>query len=136
MAYTPGKGTKLQLSISSVFTDIATVQNVTPPSMTMGESETTHLGSAAREFIPNIRDSGEVSFKIEYDAANVTHQNLLATYNTGVTADWKIIFPDLGTTEVTFSGFITGFSWDEVSVDNVVTASLTIKLTGTVSVVP
>jgi len=136
MAYTPGKGTRLKLSISSVFTDIANVVSLTPPSMEMGSTETTHLLSAWREFIANIPDGGEVQFTIEYDPTGSTHQQLFTSFSAGTTESWKVVFNDAGNAEVAFEGFVTGFSWDEVAVDGVVTASITIKLTGAVLITP
>lgn len=136
MAYTPGKNTKLQLSIASVFTDLAQVASLTPLSMEMSTTEVTHLQSAAREFISGILDGGEVEFTIEYDAAATTHATLWTKFQAGGKEAWKIIFQDLGTAEVAFDGIITNFAWDEVVVDGVVTAALTIKVTGLPVITP
>lgn len=136
MAYTPGKGTRLKLSIASVFTDVAQCVGITPPSMTMGSTETTHLLSSWREYMANIPDGGEVAVSIEYDPSGATHQQLFTSFTTGITEAWKVVFADAGNAEVSFSGFITNFEWDETQVDGVVTASITIKITGAVSITP
>lgn len=136
MAYAPGKGTILQLEIASVFTAIAQLVNVTPPSMSVGTSETTHLASTWREFIGSIPDGGEITFTIEYDSADASHAALSSKFAGCAVENWKVLFNDAGDTEVAFSGIITGFSWDEVVIDNVVTASLTVKVSGTVTVTP
>jgi len=136
MAYTPGKGTHLQLSIASVFTDIAQVTKLTPPSMEMGTTETTHLLSAWKEFIGNMPDGGEVQFTIEFDPAGTTHQSLFSKFAAGGLESWKVIFADIGTAEFDFVGIISKFAIDEVNFDGVVTASLTIKISGAITFTP
>lgn len=136
MAFTPGKGTQLQLSIASVYTAIAQVVGITPPSMDMGTTETTHLLSTWREFIGTIPDGGEIQFTVEYDAANATHAAIWAKFVVGAIELWKVVFTDLGNAEVGFSGIITGFHFDEVVIDNVATVQITVKISGAVTITP
>ncbi len=136
MAYTPGKGTELKLSIASVFTALAAVVNVTPPSMEMGTVETTHLASTWREFLSTIPDGGEVAFTIEYDPGATTHASLWTAFQGGALEGWQVVFNDAGDAVVAFSGILTKFNFDEVAVDNVVTASLTVKISGAVTITP
>lgn len=136
MAYAPGKGTVLKLTITATPTDIAQVVGITPPQMTVGTSETTHLGSSWREYISTLPDGGEVSLTIEYDSAAATHAALWTAFTGGAAEAWSVVFNDTGDTAIAFSGILTGFAWDEVTVDNVVTASLTIQITGAVTVTP
>jgi predicted secreted protein len=136
MSYVPGKGTELKLDISSVFTAIAQVVNLTPPSMEMGTSETTHLASTWREYISSIPDGGEIELTIEYDSASSTHASLWSKFTGGAVESWQVVFNDVGDTLVAFSGIITGFEFDEVAVDNVVTATVKVKITGAVTITP
>jgi predicted secreted protein len=136
MAYTPGKGTKLQLSISSTLTDIAQVVSLTPPSMEMGTTETTHLLSTWREYISNLPDGGSIDFTIEYDPSHASHAALWTAFQGGAAESWKVLFTDTGAAAVTFDGILTNFAWDEVAVDGVVTASITVKITGAITITP
>lgn len=136
MAYTPGKGTDLQLSIASVYTSIAQVVSVTPPQMEVGASETTHLLSEWREYIATIPDGGELTFNIEWDAAASTHGTLFSKFKDGESGEWKVILNDAGDTVVAFAGCITNFSPSELTVDNVSMAALTVKVSGEVTITP
>ena len=46
------------------------------------------------------------------------------------------MFADAGNTEIAYTCFVTGFNFDEIAVDGVVTASLTVKITGAVEITP
>lgn len=143
MAFTPGKGTKLQLSIASVFTDIAQLVHVGPPKMQKGTSETTVLADDWRTFIASIKDGGQVTLTIEYDAAETTHATLWEKFSEAPAAgnnlgvqDWKVVFADAGAAVVGFSAVITNFEFDDVDVEKVVTAQLTLKVSGAVTITP
>lgn len=143
MAYTPGKGTKQQLSIASVFTDIAQVVGVGPPKMSKGTSETTDLSMDWKTFIASVKDAGQVTLTIEYDAASATHAALWTAYSEAPTSsnnwgvqDWKTIFADAGNAAVAYSGVLTNFEWDDVDIEKVVTAQITIKISGAVTLTP
>lgn len=136
MAYAPGKGTTLKLTISATPTTVAQVVSISGPTVEMGVSETTHLGSTWRTFIPNILDAGELTFTIEYDSADSTHAAIWSQMTAGTEAVWLITLADTGTTTIGFNGPITGFSIDEIAVDGVVTASISAKITGAVTITP
>lgn len=132
MAYTPGKGTTLSLA----GTAIAQVVNVTPPNMTMGTTETTHLTSSWKTYLANIPDGGEVSLTVEYDSAAATHAALWTDFQAGTAGTYLVTFTDTGATTIGFTAIITNFAWDEVVVDGVVTAKFTVKVTGAVTITP
>lgn len=136
MAYAPGQGTVLQLSISASYTTVAQVTKLTPPQSEMGTVETTIITDSVRTFLATIRDSGEANFTIEWDSANATHAQLWAVHRSGALSDWKIIFNDAGDTDATFSGILTKFPWDEVTVDSVLMIPITIKVSGDITVTP
>lgn len=143
MAYTPGKGTQLQLSIASVFTAIAQLVGVGPPGMTKGTSEVTDLSDDWKRFIASIKDGGEVTLTVEYDAATTTHATLWTKFSEAPTSsnnwgvqDWKVVFADAGAAEVAYSAIITNFKFDDVDNEKVVTAQLTLKISGAVTITP
>lgn len=136
MANTPGKGTVLQLSISSVYTAIAQLRRVTPPNMEMGTVEITDINDTWRKFLATIKDGGNVVFAIRYDPAQATHAQLWTSFGLGTSEAWKVIFADAGVAEVGFSGIITNLGWGEANVDAIMEQELTLKVDGAVTITP
>ena len=136
MANTPGKGTIVKISIAETPTAIAQLVGVTPPQMEMGTTETTHLTSSAREFIANILDGGTVDLTINYDSADASHAAILSQFKAGTLAVFSIEFNDAGDTTVGFSGVMTNHNWGEATVESLVTLTVTIKVSGDVTVTP
>lgn len=132
-----GHGTKFQIKNSDdSYSTVAEVMAINGPSLGADAVESTNMDSLNkfREFIPGLRDAGEISFDVNYIIGNATHD-----VATGVAQDWmdvnhstrdfKIIWPDTAATSWTFSGIITGFSVGD-PFDGVMSASVTIKVTG------
>lgn len=136
MSFTPGKGTLLQLSISSVFTTISQRVQVTAPDMENPKLDTTNLDNTWRTNRSTIPDGGEVGLIIQYDAGAVTHAALWASFQAGTTEAWKIVFTDTGAAEIAWSGHIAKFSFGEADVDNLILATLTITVSGAVVITP
>lgn len=138
MAFTPGKGTTISVttanSTAGGYTAIAQVTSITPPAMAQGEVEVTHLGNTWRQFIPTVLDGGEVTFTIEWDPAAASHVELLNSFTTQISPYWKVAFPDTGTADAQFVGFLKGFEFGEATVDSVMTANLTIRTTSAITV--
>jgi len=130
-------GADLQMSdmaSTPVFTSIAEVRDITGPTLSAGTAEVTnHLSTGRyREFISTVLDAGEVTFDIGYIPTNATHDpttGLLDAFESGVVTDFKLVFPDAGSTTWDFSGIVTGFE-SQIVVDGDLKASITIKLTG------
>ena len=131
-------GTKLQLGdgapVTEIFTDIAEITSISPPSLSKDTIETTSHDSVDRykEFISGLRDAGEVSLDINYDPADATHgllTGLLGEYEKDAPSNYKIIFPDASTTTWSFAGILTSFE-TSAPIDDKLTASVTIKISG------
>ena len=129
-----GKGSKIQLSISSVFTDIAQVLDINPPHPKVEHFKTTDLSSGVgHTYLPTgYVEGGECTFEIFYDMATATHTALLALITTPAVSSWKVIFANAGTTTWSFSGILESFE-PKVAMDGGVKASIKIKVTSTVS---
>jgi hypothetical protein len=125
MAYWCGKGT----TIKHGSTTLAQVVSITPPAVELGNVETTHLTSTARENKGTIVDPGEASFSLEWDPANSGHQALWTAFQAGTTESWTItIMSGAATVEIDFDGHIQNFGVDELSVDSVAVIPVTIKI--------
>ena len=132
MANTPGKGTTLSVG----GTNITQLVNVTAPQMENPEIDTTVLSDTWRNFIASIPDGGELTFTVNYDASTAVHGTLTTNFAAGTSSAWVVTFADTGAATVGFSGPITGFSWGEAAVDNLVTAQVTVKVTGAITITP
>ena len=121
-------------------TKYAQVVSIGGPSMSLDTIDvTSHDSTSAwEEVVGGILRSGEVVLEIVYDPAHATHKNaaggLLADFIARTAIVFTLIFSDTATTEWTFSGFITAFE-PSAPVDGALTASVTIKPTGVVTLV-
>ena len=129
-------GSALQLgdgATPEVFTSIAEITELTPPTMSRDSIDVTSHGSADgyREFISGLRDGGEVDFKANWLPTNSTHDfttGLGETFNDNSTHNFKIILPNTLAT-ISFSGFLTAFE-TELPLEEQGALSGTIKVSG------
>ena len=135
-----GKGIQFQVGAGAgpdVFATVAEVMDISGPGMSRAAIDVTTQDSAGkwREFIKGLKDPGEVTFDIKYVPTAATHKNaaqgLLAELDDDSTTlrNFKLIFPDSGSTTWSFSGFVSGFE-PSAPVENELTASVTIQLSG------
>jgi len=119
---------------TETFATVAEVHDISGPGIKLDLIEATHHESpdATREFLPGLKDLSEVTFEIAFVPTNATH-----SLTTGFLKDWKdrtkrnyqLVFPDTGPTTWAFSGYVTGFNV-KAPVDGLLTADVTIRLTG------
>jgi predicted secreted protein len=136
-----GKKTLFQLLDTTVspdaFVTIAEVINVTPPSLTRDAPDATHTESPEdwREFIPGLKDAGEVSATLNFIPDSDSFAQVLATFDSDALQQARILFPDGIQTEpptcsrFTMSGVITGLPI-EAPMDAKMTAAITMKVSG------
>lgn len=134
MANFPGKGTLLQVALSSTasYNTVSQVQNIEGPSAEMGTREITHLASFAREFAPTIVNGGTVTAGIIYDPTNAGQMMIQsAVHTTGVPTSlaWRVVFSTT-TKFFAFEGVPTQFSISGITVDDTVMANVGIQVSG------
>lgn len=124
-------GSKLSYYKSSAFVDVAEVTNISGPSVSRDSIETTHHQSTGgfREFIPGLKDAGEVSIDINWDPATTSHADLYASLTATDNGQFRITFAGTPASTFTFYGHVTGFD-ATAPIDDRLTASVTIKLSG------
>lgn len=119
-----------------VYTNIAEVIDVSPPSMTKDQVEATHTGStdSFREFIPGLKDGGEASITVNFLPSDATQGNasggLLNDFiNLTAAGNFRISFPGSPTVTWTFAATVIGY---EVAtpLDDRMTAVITFKVAG------
>lgn len=138
-----GYGTILQIfdTVSSPpmgWVNVAEVTSITPPNMTRDAQDATHTESPGgwREFIPGLKDAGEVSAELNFVAASDTTALLIAQFDSREVAQARILFSD-GDQEASpptcsvwsFSAILTAFP-PEAPVDGKMTAATTFKISG------
>ena len=133
-------GTQLFRGTSGGGTAYVQVTNISGPALSADTIDVTTMDStnAWEEHVVGILRSGDITMDIQYDPATATHKNagngLLADFLGRASTTFTIVFTDTGSTEWTFSAFVTGFA-PSMPVDGSLTASVTFKLTGDVTLV-
>lgn len=114
-------------SAASTYTSLAEVLSFSVPEITTETIEVTHLASddGFREVISGLRDGGECTVTMNYVEASAT---LLQTLILAGRETFRITFN--GASTYTFTGVPTSFAFDDVVIDDKMTMSLTIKVSG------
>jgi predicted secreted protein len=128
-----GYGTLFKIRTSTgpdVFTTIGEQASVTPFGIAVDSVDASHEESpgAWREFIPGLKDGGEVSLEIHYVPGGTAEATLLAAL--GTTKVCRVVFPSGA--QANFSAFITEMS-AETPLDDKMVMSVTLKLTGAIT---
>ena len=115
----------------------ANVRSITGPTQTLGQIDVTHLGTSGgyREFLASFRDGGECTFEMFYDPSEATHKEAVGglkhQFNLGTAIVWTLTLSNAAV--ITFTGIITGFEGPVISDNEAVTISVTIKISGAVT---
>lgn len=127
MSYWAGMGTIIKMGA----TTITQATSITPPALEMGNVETTHLTSSARENLATIIDPGTASFNIEYDPAVASHAALYAAFLAKTVAAWDVVIADGdATVTIEFNAHIETFGIEELTVDSVTVIPVTLRISG------
>jgi len=125
-----------------VFTKIGQVKDIDGPSMSRDTVDVTNHDSTGGylESLGSMRDSGEISFPVEYDPGDATHDQdtgLLFLFDKDARTNFQLIFPVAslnGFWGYEFSGTVTGFK-PGMPVLGSITADVTIKVSGPITLV-
>lgn len=135
----PGYGTLLKIgdgATPETFTTVVEVIEVTPPQIELKtEDATSHDSSGWEEFIGTLLSGGEIKAKVNWRATDPTHDEttgLLYTILNRVKKNWKVVLPST-TKTFAFAALLTKFE-PETPVDGKQTASITLKISGAVTV--
>lgn len=111
-----------------VFTPLAEVISITPPSDSLDIIDATNMDSAdaTREFIVGLRDPGECSIEMNFIPGSDADDDIQAFRDGRVAKNCRIIFPN--NVSWTFAGILTGYE-PAVPLDDKMTATVTIKVT-------
>lgn len=131
-----GYGTLLQVDDGvGNYTTVAEVKDITGPGYEADTIEATNHSSAGawREWLAGLLDGGEVTFDVNYIPSNPTHDEsasgLFGLLLNRTRRNFRLVWPVTPVERVTFLGMVTGFE-PSAPVDDVLTASITIKVSG------
>lgn len=138
MAIVVGEGTLLKVEISSTLTTVAQLVSMEYSGVEVVSVPTTVINTTgAKSFRPGtIPDSGELTFTLFYDPADTVHANILTNTKAPAVRNWSVTYTDTGGAVDTFAGFVTKFAPNGFEQESNVGASVTIKITGAITLTP
>lgn len=138
--YTGRGGTiSVESAVAGTFTEIAQVNSIGSVSITSDEVEVTTLDNTSgfREYLQTFKDAGELPITLVWDPALPTHgetaTGLWGLMVSGAVKTWQIEFPTTPPYTATFDGFVKSFPTPSMTPDDALTAEVTIRVSGTVT---
>lgn len=137
-------GVKLQrgdgATPTEAFVTIAEVTSISGPTQSSETIEVTSFDSAAKEFIPALRDSGEVTFEFNFVGEDTSQAALRTDFANGKVSNYKIDCDDATATLIVsskyaFAASVTSLSTNFATNDKI-SGSCTLKISGPVTFTP
>ena len=127
-----GVGTLFRRWSGSAWVNIAEINSISGPSMSRDTIDVTSLDSTGgyREFIAGFRDPGTVQLTLNFTRS--TFLTMLTDFESDTSQNYEIFLSDLENTSLEFLGLVTELPI-EVTTDDKVTSTVTIKITGQVT---
>ena len=120
---------------------IGTVTSWGGPNISCSKIDITSLASTSKEFIPSIRDSGDVTVEVVFDTnATALHSAIRSDLETRTKRVYDVRLTDQSTNSTSqptafyFDGYITSFGLSG-SVDNIIKGSVTIAISSAVKTI-
>lgn len=113
-------------------TYVARLTNITPPELSRDDIDVTDHDSpdGFREFVPGLKQSGEVPLEGNLIPTDSTQTGLLAAVDIDEPEEWTIEFPTIPKLYIRFFGYVKSFAIAEAPVEGVMKFTATIKATG------
>ena len=124
-----GVGTIFQRWSGSAWAAIAEINSISGPSMSRDTIDVTSLSSNGgyREFISGFRNPGTVQLSMNF--TRQTYDLFKTDFESNVSKNYRILFPDSETTLLEFIGLVTELPIN-ITADDKITADVTIQVTG------
>ena len=138
MAGLSAYGTILKIGTAAEGVAVANVTSVEGPGLSTELVDVTAHDSAGsfREQVPTFLDGGEVTLRINYDPAAVTHKNaaggLIKLWKDKTRSAFAVTYPTTPPLSVEFFGYVTAFS-GSAPFDGKLEANVTLKVDGAVT---
>ena len=126
-------GTLLKMSTEAgspqTWITIGNVTDIQGPQRNRNIIDVSNLSSEAAAKIGGLLDEGDVTFTVNYDPTNSTHQALDTAHEANVAREFQIVLADSGAAEIHFNGIISNLSL-AAPFDDKLTRSVTVAITG------
>lgn len=121
------------LSSGGTFARIAEINNISGISKSRDTIDVTNLDSTGgyKEFIAGFRDAGQVVLDMNFTLDGFDDFN--ADFEASDAREYRIMLPDSNATQFDFSGLVVGLDGPKIAANDKVTMSVTIKITGAVT---
>ncbi len=133
MAVNVGQGAILQATISSTLTPIFQLLEGEGPEFTVPSKDKTNLADVARRYRAGLPDGGKLTWTVQYDPADATHQWVLAQiiiWPQQLVA-WKLIVNTAtGTAGWNFNAFLTKFAVKGMNQEDNLEADMELQVDG------
>jgi predicted secreted protein len=112
-----------------VFSPFGELVSLTPPPYSRDAVDSTHMQSdhKFREFVPGLRDGGEMSFTINFIPGDATSDLVAAHATDDTLTQWRMVFPNAEMWS--FFAYLTGFA-AEVPLDGKMSATVRVRVSG------
>ncbi|TWT64239.1 hypothetical protein Pan54_50000 [Rubinisphaera italica] len=129
------KGTTLSVEFATdTYTVIGEVKSITGPSFgEVSTPESTHLTSAAREYIAGMTGGGTLSFDLHFDPDNASHSALSDLVINPAVVGFKVTFADATPAIYSFDGILKNFDISVSSFDDLLSASCSVQISGLIT---
>ncbi len=117
------------------FVTIAEIKSISGPGGASTTLDTTTLSSTAKEFVPGLKDNGEVSLSVNFVPGDAGQQQMIDDQENLTMAVYRITYADkkpTGGTTATFNAYVTNFS-PSIGVDALSTADVSLRVSGGVT---
>lgn len=118
-----------------VFSVVGEVAGFDGPGGESSEIKTTHLLSAAQEYLIGLPDEGDLSFDCNLAPADAAQVGCRQDRVSQVARNFKIIFTDVSSTTMSFTAFVKGFRVTGQT-DDAVRVKVSLRITGAVTWTP
>lgn len=127
---------KAQGSVFKIGSDtVGQVKSISGPSISCADVDVTSLSSTLKEYAPGIPDGGDVSLEVWMDLTDAGQDAIFTDANTPNASQTFSIDLSNGD-QFSWSGYVKKFETSGYEVDGYVTASVDIKVNGTVTFTP
>jgi len=120
---------------SESFTTVGEVMDISGPSIALAVEEVTSHDSAGwREFVPTLKEIGEVTFTINFNAGATQGfaAGLYLDMINKTKRNFQIVIPTTSAKTGSFAAFVTAFPLD-LPVEGVIRADITLQGTGAIT---
>lgn len=113
---------------AATWTGVGEIVDMDRAGGTRSEIDVSHLESTSKEFLAGLRDSGSYTFSMNWLFGDAGQAAVLAAEGSDDPATFRVTYPS--TDSLTFDGYVTSVSGPSLGVDDKLSGSVTIRISG------